>query len=155
MANFDENHPDVLKISPDYYYGPTFAPWTMEMERVILGFLMGQRESVERGAKKTYLSLSLPQIKALLWSRFRVNIDLPQIYMRIELMEIRYESWKVLLGSDGVFKDYRRGLVCIDTTIEKTLTYEVTELYGEALGSRRYYLYDMPPLFRMMEASFG
>ncbi|KAL3626960.1 hypothetical protein CASFOL_029173 [Castilleja foliolosa] len=153
MANFDEYHPDVVKINHENYYDPDLTSWTMEMEKVILQFLICQKESVERGAKKAYLSLSIGQITELLWKRFRIIP--PQIHERIELMEMRYDWWKELLGSDGVFRNAERGLVCIDTKIVKTLTYEVTEIYGETLGSRRYYLYDMPPLFMMLETAFG
>ncbi|KAL3622496.1 hypothetical protein CASFOL_033907 [Castilleja foliolosa] len=153
MANFDEYHPDVAKINPGDYYDPNISSWTMEMEKVILQFLICQKEGVERGAKKAYLSLSIEQIAELLWKRFRIIA--PQIHLRIEEMEMRYDWWKELLASDGVFKNAERGLVCVDTTIVKTLTYEVTEMYGEELGSRRYYLYDMPPLFMLLEKFFG
>ncbi|KAL3624444.1 hypothetical protein CASFOL_031112 [Castilleja foliolosa] len=140
MANFDEHHPDVAKINPGDYYDPNTSEWTMEMEKVVLQFLICQKEGVERGAKKAYLSLSLGMIAELLWERFRIIP--PQIHERIEQMEMRYNWWKELLDTHGVFKNAERGLVCIDTTIVKTLTDEVTFLYGEELASRR------PPSFR-------
>ncbi|KAL3641183.1 hypothetical protein CASFOL_016151 [Castilleja foliolosa] len=134
MANFDEHHPDVAKINPGDYYDPNISEWTMEMEKAILEFLICQKEGVERGAKKAYLCLSLGQIAELLWKRFRIVP--PQILLRIEEMEMRYDWWKELLASDGVFKNAERGLVCIDTAIVKTLTDEVTFLYGEEIASR-------------------
>ncbi|KAL3630302.1 hypothetical protein CASFOL_023286 [Castilleja foliolosa] len=153
MANFDEHHPDVAKINPGDYYDPNISEWTMEMEKVVLQFLICQKEGVERGAKKAYLSLSLGMIAELLWERFRIIP--PQIHERIEQMEMRYNWWQELLDTHGVFKNAERGLVCIDTTIVKTLTDEVTFLYGEELASRRYYLYDMPPLFMLLKKCFG
>ncbi|KAL3634502.1 hypothetical protein CASFOL_021556 [Castilleja foliolosa] len=153
MANFDEHHPDVAKINPGDYYDPNISEWTMEMEKVVLQFLICQKEGVERGAKKAYLSLSLGMIAELLWERFRIIP--PQIHERIEQMEMRYNWWKELLDTYGVFKNAERGLVCIDTTIVKTLTDEVTFLYGEELASRRYYLYDMPPLFMLLKKCVG
>ncbi|KAL3645348.1 hypothetical protein CASFOL_001628 [Castilleja foliolosa] len=153
MANFDEHHPDVARINPGDYYDPNISSWTMEMEKVILQFLICQKEGVERGAKKAYLSLSLGMIAELLWERFRIIP--PQIHERIEQMEMRYNWWQELLDTHGVFKNAERGLVCIDTTIVKTLTDEVTFLYGEELASRRYYLYDMPPLFMLLKKCFG
>ncbi|KAL3649835.1 ALBINO3-like protein 1, chloroplastic [Castilleja foliolosa] len=133
MANFDEHHPDVARINPGDYYDPNISSWTMEMEKVILQFLICQKEGVERGAKKAYLSLSLGMIVELLWERFRIIP--PQIHERIEQMEMRYNWWKELLDTHGVFKNAERGLVCIDTTIVKTLTDEVTFLYGDELAS--------------------
>ncbi|KAL3613271.1 hypothetical protein CASFOL_042894 [Castilleja foliolosa] len=135
MTNFDEYHPNVAKINLGDYYDPDLSSWTMEMEKVILQFLICQKEGVERGANKAYLSLSIRMIAELLWEHF--GIIPPQIHERIEQMEMIYNWWKELLDSDGVFKNAERGLVCIDTTIVKTLTYEVTEMYGKELGSRR------------------
>jgi Myb/SANT-like DNA-binding domain len=150
MANFDENHPDVLKkvfgAGVDDY-DPMFGPWTMEMERLILDHLIGMKEQVERGAKKAKLSLSLPMFKESLQRRFGVSFNTAQIKIRIEEMMGRYDFWNNVLAEDGVYKDSEGKLVCIDTTI--------TLIYGDELGPQRYHLYDLPPLFRMLDLAFG
>ncbi|KAL3651604.1 hypothetical protein CASFOL_004606 [Castilleja foliolosa] len=150
MANFDENHPDVLKIDNNYY-NPADTIWTVRMERVLLEFMINQNESIRRGAKKAPVAINLPFLKSALETSLGISPSIPEIHSRFYDMKERYTDWKAVLSRDGVFVDTERGLICIDTTVCKGFTaYE----YGDD-AFRRYYLYDLPPLWGMLEAVFA
>ncbi|KAL3638085.1 hypothetical protein CASFOL_018098 [Castilleja foliolosa] len=150
MANFDENHSDVLKIHNDYY-DPAVTIWTVQMERVMLEFMMNQNESIRRGAKKAPVAINLPFLKSALETRLGISPDIPAIHRRFYDMKERYADWEAVLSRDGVFVDTERGLIYIDTTVCNGFTaYE----YGDD-AFWGYYLYDLPPLWGMLEAVFA
>ncbi|GFP84049.1 hypothetical protein PHJA_000548500 [Phtheirospermum japonicum] len=93
----------------------------MEMERAILDYLIAQKEGVQRGAKKADFILTVPLLRSLLQSRFMISPTVPEIYDRVEEMEMRYVWWKTMISGDGVFSDEERGLICIDTTINNNV----------------------------------
>ncbi|KAL3633579.1 hypothetical protein CASFOL_022341 [Castilleja foliolosa] len=153
MANFDENHPDVLKIHAEDYYDPAHTIWTVEMELVMLQFLICQNESIRRGAKRAPVAMNIPFLKSALATYMFNPPDIGAIHRRYYDMKERYENWAYILSrvGDGVFVDMERGLICIDTSVCKNFTaYE----YGDD-AFRRYYLYDLPPLWGMLEAVFA
>ncbi|KAL3637887.1 hypothetical protein CASFOL_018335 [Castilleja foliolosa] len=150
MANFDGNHSDVLKIHNDYY-DPAVTVWTVEMERVILEFMISQNESIRRGAKKAPVAINLPFLKSALETRLGNSPAIPAIHKRFYDMKERYEGLEAVLSRDGVFVDTEWGLICIDTTVCNNFTaYE----YGDD-AFRKYYLYDLPPLWGMLQAVFA
>ncbi|KAL3639430.1 hypothetical protein CASFOL_017337 [Castilleja foliolosa] len=150
MANFDENHPDVLKIHNNYY-DPADTIWTVQMERVLLEFMINQNESIRRGAKKAPVAINLPFLKSALETRLGIPPAIPEIHRRFYDMKERYAGWEAVLSRNGVFVDTERGLIFIDTIVCKGFTaYE----YGDD-ALRRYYLYDLPPLWGMLEAVFA
>ncbi|KAL3625845.1 hypothetical protein CASFOL_030374 [Castilleja foliolosa] len=89
MANFDENHPDVLKIHNNYY-DPADTIWTVQMERVLLEFLINQNESIRRGAKKAPVAINLPFLKSALETRLVISPAIPEIHSRFYDMKERY-----------------------------------------------------------------
>jgi Myb/SANT-like DNA-binding domain len=155
MANFDENHEDVLKVDPVVDdYDPARTRWTKAMDTSILQYLTSQREGVQRGAKKAYTITIVPLIISLLKDGYGISFSVAEVYDRIENMKSTWEWWKSLLSHRGVYMDEDRGLVCVDTSLCTVCTDEATFHYGD-LATRRYYLYNLPPLMRSMEAAFG
>jgi hypothetical protein len=123
-----------------------YTRWTVEMERMILHHLIGMKEQVERGAKKADLSLSIPMFKVELQRQFGVSFHKDEIEIRIDLMMGRLDYINYVLSQPGVYRDNRRGLICIDTTM--------TPVSGDEISPQRYHLYDISPLFSLVENAF-